>query len=160
MLTPGHLLYHQTLDYITRKGAYAMLKPNNYGRYYGNAITDASGFEAFLDKVAKEFASNDKVIADTNKEYKDSSVINITSHMDQKSHRSTQPGRYRRHPRCRHHFAVDQRRGQLLDWSLELDDHLGQRRYDGGIRGSSETKSSIRCISISTPTDPGHMRSA
>ncbi|KAI0806418.1 glycoside hydrolase family 5 protein [Xylaria sp. FL0064] len=60
-----------TVNYITGKGAYAILDPHNFGRYYGNVITDTAGFGSFWTKVATAFASNDKVIFDTNNEYHD-----------------------------------------------------------------------------------------
>ncbi|KAI0542082.1 glycoside hydrolase family 5 protein [Xylaria digitata] len=60
-----------TVDYITAKGAYAILDPHNFGRYYGNVITDTAGFGSFWTKLATAFKSNDKVIFDTNNEYHD-----------------------------------------------------------------------------------------
>ncbi|KAI0506570.1 glycoside hydrolase family 5 protein [Xylaria bambusicola] len=60
-----------TIDYITDKGAYAILDPHNFGRYYGNIITDTDGFGIFWTKLATAFASNEKVIFDTNNEYHD-----------------------------------------------------------------------------------------
>jgi endoglucanase len=36
------------VNYITSKGAYAIIDPHNFGRYYGNVITDYSGFQAFV----------------------------------------------------------------------------------------------------------------
>jgi endoglucanase len=35
-------------NYITSKGAYAIIDPHNFGRYYGNLITDYTGFQAFV----------------------------------------------------------------------------------------------------------------
>ncbi|CAI7671479.1 unnamed protein product [Penicillium pancosmium] len=58
-----------TVEYITSTGAYAIVDPHNYGRYYGNIITSTSDFAAFWTTVAAEFASNDKVIFDTNNEF-------------------------------------------------------------------------------------------
>jgi endoglucanase len=57
------------VNYITNKGAYAILDPHNYGRYYGNVITDTSAFKSFWTKLASAFASNSKVVFDTNNEY-------------------------------------------------------------------------------------------
>jgi endoglucanase len=51
------------------KGAYAMINPHNYGRYYGNVITDTAGFQAFWQTLAAQFKGNSKVIFDTNNEY-------------------------------------------------------------------------------------------
>lgn len=36
------------VNYITSKGAYAIVDPHNFGRYYGNVITDYTGFQAFV----------------------------------------------------------------------------------------------------------------
>ena len=36
------------VNYITSKGAYAIIDPHNFGRYYGNVITDYTGFQAFV----------------------------------------------------------------------------------------------------------------
>lgn len=41
------------------------------GRYYGNVITDTAGFKAWWTTTAALFASDDKVIFDTNNEYHD-----------------------------------------------------------------------------------------
>ncbi|CAG8148185.1 unnamed protein product [Penicillium salamii] len=59
----------QTVEFITSSGAYAVLDPHNFGRYYGNVITSTSDFAAFWKTLATEFASNEKVIFDTNNEY-------------------------------------------------------------------------------------------
>ncbi|CAI7595443.1 unnamed protein product [Penicillium viridicatum] len=58
-----------TVNYITSNGGYAVIDPHNYGRYYGNIITSTSDFAAFWTTLALEFASNDKVIFDTNNEF-------------------------------------------------------------------------------------------
>ncbi|KAF2810512.1 endo-beta-1,4-glucanase [Mytilinidion resinicola] len=60
-----------TVEYITNKGAYALILPHNYGRYYDNIITDTSGFEAFWKTLAGAFSNNSKVIFDTNNEFHD-----------------------------------------------------------------------------------------
>ncbi|KAF9886713.1 hypothetical protein FE257_011227 [Aspergillus nanangensis] len=60
-----------TVTAITDSGAYAVLDPHNYGRYSGSIISSTSNFQAFWKTVATEFASNDKVIFDTNNEYHD-----------------------------------------------------------------------------------------
>ncbi|TRX97491.1 hypothetical protein FHL15_001769 [Xylaria flabelliformis] len=60
-----------TVDYITSNGAYAILDPHNFGRYYGNVITDVDGFSSFWTTVATAFKANEKVIFDTNNEYHD-----------------------------------------------------------------------------------------
>ena len=41
------------------------------GRYYDKIITDADGFKAWWTTTAKLFASNSKVIFDTNNEFHD-----------------------------------------------------------------------------------------
>ncbi|KAL2017731.1 hypothetical protein VTK56DRAFT_1701 [Thermocarpiscus australiensis] len=58
-----------TVNTITNAGAWAALDPHNFGRYYGNIITDTAGFGTFWTNVAKQFASNSRVIFDTNNEY-------------------------------------------------------------------------------------------
>ncbi|KAI0025896.1 endoglucanase [Xylariomycetidae sp. FL0641] len=60
-----------TVNFITDLGAYAILDPHNFGRYYDNIISDAEGFGAFWTTVATAFADNDHVIFDTNNEYHD-----------------------------------------------------------------------------------------
>jgi endoglucanase len=61
----------QTVDYITSKGAYALIVPHNYGRYYGNIITDVAGFKAYWKTTAAPFATNSKVMFDINNEFHD-----------------------------------------------------------------------------------------
>lgn len=60
-----------TVNFITNAGAYAILDAHNYGRYYSNIVTDTTAFGAFWTTVAKQFASNPRVIFDTNNEYHD-----------------------------------------------------------------------------------------
>ncbi|KAF5856788.1 hypothetical protein ETB97_006716 [Aspergillus alliaceus] len=60
-----------TVQAVTDSGAYAVLDPHNYGRYSGSIISSTSDFQAFWKTVAGEFASNEKVIFDTNNEYHD-----------------------------------------------------------------------------------------
>ncbi|KAL4809682.1 endo-beta-1,4-glucanase A [Aspergillus unguis] len=59
----------ETVNGITALGAYAVLDPHNYGRYYGEIITSTDDFAAFWTTVATEFADNELVIFDTNNEY-------------------------------------------------------------------------------------------
>ncbi|KAL1853567.1 hypothetical protein Daus18300_011771 [Diaporthe australafricana] len=59
------------VSYITSKGAYAIIDSQNFGRYYGNVITDTNGFQTYWKTIASRFASNSKVIFDTNNEYHD-----------------------------------------------------------------------------------------
>ncbi|KAK1760215.1 glycoside hydrolase superfamily [Echria macrotheca] len=59
------------VQYVTSKGAYAIIDPHNFGRYYDKIITDTDGFKTWWTTVAKPFAANDKVIFDTNNEYHD-----------------------------------------------------------------------------------------
>ncbi|KAK0672211.1 glycoside hydrolase superfamily [Cercophora samala] len=61
----------QIVNYVTSKGAYAIIDPHNFGRYYNNVITDVAGFAAWWTTIAKLFVNNDKVIFDTNNEYHD-----------------------------------------------------------------------------------------
>ena len=63
--------YTDTINYITSQGAYAVMDPHNYGRYYGNIITDTAGFGSFWTTVVQNFIGNDHVIFDTNNEYHD-----------------------------------------------------------------------------------------
>ncbi|KAF2229636.1 glycoside hydrolase family 5 protein [Viridothelium virens] len=70
----------QTVNYITQKGAYAIITPHNYGRFNNAIITDTSGFGTWWKNVAKLYASNSKVVFDTNNEYHDmdqSLVVNL-----------------------------------------------------------------------------------
>ncbi|CAI7654040.1 unnamed protein product [Penicillium pancosmium] len=60
-----------TVKFITDSGAYAVLDPHNYGRYSGSVISSTDNFKAWWKTVATEFASNEKVIFDTNNEYHD-----------------------------------------------------------------------------------------
>ncbi|KAL1896761.1 hypothetical protein Sste5346_004394 [Sporothrix stenoceras] len=59
------------VTYVTGKGAYAIIDPHNFGRYYDKVITDTAGFKAWWQTVAAHFKDNTKVIFDTNNEYHD-----------------------------------------------------------------------------------------
>lgn len=59
------------VNYITSKGAYAMIQPHNYGRFYNNIITDTAGFQTWWKNVASLYKSNPLVVFDTNNEYHD-----------------------------------------------------------------------------------------
>lgn len=61
----------QQVNYITGKGAYAMVQPHNYGRFYGNIITDTNGFKTWWKNVAAQYKDNALVVFDTNNEYHD-----------------------------------------------------------------------------------------
>ncbi|KAF2204236.1 glycoside hydrolase [Delitschia confertaspora ATCC 74209] len=61
----------QQVNYITSKGAYAMIQPHNYGRFHEAIITDTAGFKTWWKNVAAQYKNNDKVIFDTNNEYHD-----------------------------------------------------------------------------------------
>ncbi|KAF9532516.1 endoglucanase [Crepidotus variabilis] len=52
------------VNYITNKGAYAIIEPHNYMRYNGAVITSTSSFQSWWTKLANEFKSNTKVIFD------------------------------------------------------------------------------------------------
>lgn len=86
------------VDYITSKGAYAIIDPHNFGRYYGNVITDYSGFQAFVrlsqhesrrehtnslkwKTIASIYASNSKVIFDCNNEPHDMGSASVPNLM-------------------------------------------------------------------------------
>ena len=43
--------------------------PHNYGRYYGNIITDTNAFGGFWTALATKFVDNANVVFDTNNEY-------------------------------------------------------------------------------------------
>ncbi|KXX75689.1 Endoglucanase gh5-1 [Madurella mycetomatis] len=58
-----------SVNYITNTGAWAVLDPHNFGRYYDNVITDTAAFRTFWTKVGRHFAANARVIFDTNNEY-------------------------------------------------------------------------------------------
>ncbi|KAH3903753.1 hypothetical protein HBI56_170330 [Parastagonospora nodorum] len=61
----------EQIKYITAKGKYAMVQPHNYGRFYGNIITDTAGFKTWWTNVAKEYKDNELVVFDTNNEFHD-----------------------------------------------------------------------------------------
>ncbi|KAF2083299.1 glycoside hydrolase family 5 protein [Saccharata proteae CBS 121410] len=61
----------KTVSYITNLGAYALIVPHNYGRFYSDIITDTDAFGKWWGKVATEFKNNSLVIFDTNNEYHD-----------------------------------------------------------------------------------------
>ncbi|KAF2135423.1 glycoside hydrolase family 5 protein [Aplosporella prunicola CBS 121167] len=61
----------ETVNYITKLGAYAVVVPHNYGRFNGNIITDTDGFKGWWKTVATEFKDNEKVIFDTINEFHD-----------------------------------------------------------------------------------------
>ncbi|KAL3426985.1 endoglucanase 3 precursor [Phlyctema vagabunda] len=63
--------YSASINYITSKGAYAIVDPHNFGRYNGAIISDVSAFKTFWVNLATAFKSNSKVIFDTNNEYHD-----------------------------------------------------------------------------------------
>jgi len=52
------------VNYITNKGAYAILDPHNYMRYNGNTITSTANFQTWWTNLANQFKSNSKVIFD------------------------------------------------------------------------------------------------
>ena len=58
-----------TINTITSLGAWAVPDPHNYGRFHGSVITSTSDFQAFFTNFAREFASNQRVVFDTNNEY-------------------------------------------------------------------------------------------
>ncbi|KAJ3545968.1 hypothetical protein NMY22_g2236 [Coprinellus aureogranulatus] len=52
------------VNYITNKGAYAVVEPHNYMRYNGQTITDTNAFSTWWGRLANEFKSNNRVIFD------------------------------------------------------------------------------------------------
>ncbi|KAF2217290.1 glycoside hydrolase family 5 protein [Cercospora zeae-maydis SCOH1-5] len=59
----------QTINAITSRGAYAMIQPHNYGRYYGQIMTSTQDFGTWWKNVATVYKNNDRVIFDTNNEF-------------------------------------------------------------------------------------------
>ena len=59
----------EQVNYVTSRGAYAMIQPHNYGRYYKEIITDTSAFGKWWQTVAAQYKDNSRVIWDTNNEY-------------------------------------------------------------------------------------------
>ncbi|CAE6421765.1 unnamed protein product [Rhizoctonia solani] len=57
-----------TVNYITGKGAFAVLDPHNYLRYNKNIMSSTSDFQAWWKNLANEFKGNSKVIFDVNNE--------------------------------------------------------------------------------------------
>src|SRR5205814_466607 len=53
------------VSYATQKGAYVLLDPHNYARYYGGVIGSGvaqSAFADFWSRLAAHFASNARVV--------------------------------------------------------------------------------------------------
>ncbi|KFX94762.1 hypothetical protein V490_04201 [Pseudogymnoascus sp. VKM F-3557] len=73
----------EIVSYITGKGAYAIVDPHNFARYYGEVITDTAGFEAWWKTVAAEFASDSNVIFDCNNEPHDMPSIDLVVELNQ-----------------------------------------------------------------------------
>ncbi|RMX97859.1 hypothetical protein D0868_10426 [Hortaea werneckii] len=61
----------EQVNYVTGKGAYMMINPHNYGRYYGQIYRDTQSFGQFWAHLAQEFKSNSRVIFDTDNEFHD-----------------------------------------------------------------------------------------
>lgn len=59
----------QQVETITALGAYALISPHNYGRYYGEIVTDTAAFGTFHQNIASHFASNPLVMFDTDNEF-------------------------------------------------------------------------------------------
>ncbi|KAF9468040.1 endoglucanase [Collybia nuda] len=53
-----------TVNYITNKGAYAIIEPHNFMRYNGAIITSTANFQTWWKNLANEFKSNSRVIFD------------------------------------------------------------------------------------------------
>jgi len=56
------------VEHYTDKDQYAMICPHNYGRWYGEIITDVDAFQGYWKNLASLFKDNDKVVFDTNNE--------------------------------------------------------------------------------------------
>lgn len=69
----------QQVNYITSKGAYAMINPHNYGRFNGAIITDTAGFQTFWKNLATPYKGNSKVIFDTMNEFNTMSSAQVVS---------------------------------------------------------------------------------
>lgn len=52
-----------TVNYITSKGAYAVLDPHNFGRFNGAIISDVASFKTFWTNLATQFKGNSKVVS-------------------------------------------------------------------------------------------------
>ncbi|KAF8071917.1 endoglucanase [Lyophyllum atratum] len=52
------------VNYITNKGAYAIIEPHNFMRYNGAVITSTANFQTWWKNLANEFKSNSRVIFD------------------------------------------------------------------------------------------------
>lgn len=59
----------QQINYITGKGKYAMVQPHNYGRFYGNIITDVAGFKTWWQNVAAQYKDNELVVFGKSQQY-------------------------------------------------------------------------------------------
>ncbi|KAI0750027.1 endoglucanase [Daedaleopsis nitida] len=57
-----------TVNYITGKGAYAIIDPHNFMIFNGATISSTSTFQAWWQQLANEFKSNTKVIFDLQNE--------------------------------------------------------------------------------------------
>jgi endoglucanase len=72
-----------TVAHITGKGAYAVIDPHNYMRYYGNVITDVNAFQTWWKNVASVFSGNPNVIFDCNNEPHDMPSMDLVVQLDQ-----------------------------------------------------------------------------
>ncbi|KIO16912.1 glycoside hydrolase family 5 protein [Tulasnella calospora MUT 4182] len=57
-----------TVNYITGKGAYAIIDPHNFMRYNNGIISDQTAWTTWWKNLANEFKSNSKVIFDLQNE--------------------------------------------------------------------------------------------
>lgn len=54
-LAPAYLAnYTGTINYITDNGAYAIVDPHNFGRFYGSIIEDTAGFQTFCESRLRD----------------------------------------------------------------------------------------------------------
>ncbi|KAG8991282.1 hypothetical protein FRB94_002057 [Tulasnella sp. JGI-2019a] len=57
-----------TVNYITGKGAYALIDPHNFMRYNNAIISDSTAFSTWWSNLAKQFVSNSHVVFDLQNE--------------------------------------------------------------------------------------------
>lgn len=58
----------ETCNSITSAGAYCMIEPHNFGRYFGQIITSTSDFGSWWGRLAAEYKTNSKIVFDINNE--------------------------------------------------------------------------------------------
>ncbi|KAG9019909.1 hypothetical protein FRB90_000040 [Tulasnella sp. 427] len=69
------------VNYITGKGAYAIIDPHNFLRYNGNVISDNNAFSTWWKNLANEFKSNSRVVFDLQNEPHDIAATTVAATM-------------------------------------------------------------------------------